>query len=216
MSNLTLPDVIPIFPLTGAVLLPGCSLPLNIFEPRYLAMVRDAVDSHQIVGMIQPAIPGDTSQKPETYSVGCAGRIARLSETDDGRLLINLEALCRFRIETELAVTTPYRQVNVDWSPFIGDLLDHPDPQMVDRARLMMVLETYLERRDLEADLEAIDEAPDDALVNSLAMILPLSPAEKQALLEVPGLESRASTLISCLEMDGHDQGDPNSPSALN
>ncbi len=206
MSPMSLPDVIPVFPLTGAVLLPSCTLPLNIFEPRYLQMVRDAAASHNIIGMIQPEDPSDVSKAPALYSVGGAGRIGRISETDDGRLLINLEGLCRFKVAAELSVTTPYRQVNADWAPYLSDLLDNPVHETVDRASLMRSLEAFLDRRALDADMDAVSEAPDEALVNSLSMILPLGSAEKQALVEAPDLETRAQTLVALMDMD--DDGD--------
>jgi len=205
VSPTSLPDVIPVFPLTGAILLPSCTLPLNIFEPRYLKMVRDAADSHNIIGMIQPVTPGDKAKKPDIYKIGGAGRIADMNETDDGQVLINLEGLCRFHVTSELMVTTPYRQVNADWGAYLGDLLNSPMGEDIDRQAIMHALQGFLDRRNLEAELDAFDDAPDEALINSLAMILPLPGPEKQALLEAGSLMARADILMALMQMDGHD-----------
>lgn len=206
MTGLSLPDVIPVFPLTSAVLMPKCLLPLNIFEPRYLAMIRDVAENHQMIGMVQPVDPASGAVEPDIYKIGGAGRLDRIQETDDGRLLITLEGLCRFKIQSELSVTTPYRQVNVDWHPYMDDLKDHPPAADIGRTALMQALYAFLDRRDLEADMDAINEAPDEALINSLTMILPLAPAEKQALVEASKLVDRAEILTTLLAIDAQQQ----------
>jgi Lon protease-like protein len=195
-----LPPTLPIFPLTGVLLLPGGRLPLNIFEPRYLAMTRDAMASHGMIGMIQPQRPEAREVAPSVYPLGCAGRITSFSETDDGRYLIVLTGVSRFRIASELQVTTPYRQVIADWEPFRADV-QGDDAAQVDRERLMTVLRAYLDQHGIPAEWRAIERAPSDALVSSLAMVCPFSPSEKQALLEAPHLGERSRVMIALMEM---------------
>jgi len=198
-----LPAVIPIFPLTGAIVLPQAQLPLNIFEPRYLAMVRDAMAGARIIGMVQPLrerIYGASGgPPPEVYGVGCAGRITQFSETGDGRLLITLTGLCRFRIAEELAATTPYRQIRPDFAAFAGDRAAPAalDPAL--RASLTSELQAYLDLQGLGADWHAVETADDATLVDLLSMILPFAPEEKQALLEAPAIAARAEALIALL-----------------
>jgi len=195
------PDTVPLFPLPGALLLPRGRLPLNIFEPRYLAMVDDALGAHRMIGMIQPRRSnGEQSLGPELYEVGCAGRLTSFSETPDGRYLITLTGLSRFRLAEELSATTPYRQARVYWSDFRDDVTPEDDDSVPDREHLLDVLRAYLRAQDLEADWESIEEAPCETLVNSLAMICPFEPKEKQALLEAGGLEDRAHTLLALME----------------
>ena len=195
-----LPAAVPVFPLTGALLLPRGMLPLNIFEPRYLAMVRDAMAAtgaaNRIIGVIQPRTAGEP---PPLYEVGCLGRISDYRETDDGRILIALTGVSRFRIQAELDRTTLYRQVMVDYLGF-GDDRDDPDAlAAAARAGLEDVLHAYLDAKGLSADWDAVKDADDEALVTTLASVCPFDPAEKQALLEAEDLADRAATLTALM-----------------
>jgi len=194
-----LPDVIPIFPLAGALLLPRGQLPLNIFEPRYLNMIDDALKSHRLVGMVQSRSRA-AGGGPDVYPVGCAGRIASFAETDDGRYLITLAGVSRFRILEELEGETPYRRVRADWSGF-RDAEAGPEGLLVARRRLVDLLRRYLEVEGLSADWGSIEKAGHETLVNSLAMICPFTSDEKQALLEAATLEDRAAALVALMEM---------------
>jgi uncharacterized protein len=199
-----LADVIPIFPLPGALLLPRGQMPLNIFEPRYVAMIDDALRSgRRLIGMIQPddAHPGSES-KPNLYKVGCVGRITQIAETGDGRYLLQLTGIARFRIDEELGVTTPYRQCRVSYSPFIDDFTARKGEDEVDRESLLQALSDFLKANDLKADWEGIENAPNEALVNALAMMSPYGTAEKQALLEAPDLKTRAEILVAVTEIE--------------
>ncbi len=200
-SPADLPPVIPVFPLPKVILFPESNLPLNIFEPRYLKMVDDARASHGIIGMVQPRTTEDLAGSPELYNVGGAGRITHFVKTEDGRYLIRLTGLCRFKIDNELPVTTPYRQVMANWAPFDCDMMPPMPPGGFDRTSLMAELKTYLEKRGLEADYEGINAAPDTVLINTLSMIIPLTIAEKQALLQAETTNDRAETLKSLLMM---------------
>jgi uncharacterized protein len=198
-----LPHVIPVFPLPGALLLPRGQMPLNIFEPRYLAMIDDAMaDRHRVIGMIQPdtAHPG-RDDKPNLYKVGCVGRITKLAETGDGRYLIELTGVARFRIKDELTVLTPYRQCRVDYC-FAHDFVARKGEDAVDRDALLKALAGFLKANKLNADWEGIEKAPNEALVNALAMMSPYGPAEKQAMLEAPDLKSRAEILVALTEIE--------------
>jgi Lon protease-like protein len=199
-----LPDVIPVFPLPGALLLPRGQMPLNIFEPRYLAMVDDSLRSgHRLIGMIQPdATSPDSESKPNLYKVGCVGRITQIAETGDGRYLLQLTGVVRFRIEEELRVSTPYRQCRVTYSPFIDDFTARKGEDEVDRKSLLRALSDFLKANDLKADWEGIENAPNEALVNALAMMSPYGAAEKQALLEAPDLKTRAEILVAATEIE--------------
>jgi Lon protease-like protein len=198
-----LPRALPIFPLSGALLLPGGRLPLNIFEPRYLAMIRDAMAGLRMIGMIQPANPKSDMRAPELYRTGCAGKITSFSETEDGRFLITLTGVCRFQIVEELATATLYRQAVASYARFRGDLESsavEPDGK-VPRARLLNALRAYLMLAKIPADWQAVERAPDDALVNSLAVVCPFEPSEKQALLEAATLQERARVMVALIEM---------------
>ncbi len=200
-----LPGVIAIFPLPGALLLPRGQMPLNIFEPRYLAMIDDAMRSGlRLIGMIQPdpTHPGSDETKPHLFRVGCVGRITQLAESGDNRYLIQLTGVARFRIEEELAVTTPYRQCRVTYQPFLGDFTARKGEDEVDRKALLRTLADFLKANNLKADWEGIENAPNEALVNALAMMSPYGPAEKQALLEAPDLKTRAEILVAVTEME--------------
>jgi Lon protease-like protein len=211
-----LPKTIPIFPLTGALLLPQTRLPLNIFEPRYLAMIDAAMSGTRLIGMIQPKIQGeDMAPKPELAKVGCVGRIIEYAETDDGRYLITLLGVARFSIAVEHDNGQPYREIEADYSQFAGDFTPEQAPTVA-RRRLIAALKPYLADRDMKTDWEAIDEAPVDSLVDALSMMCPFDPAEKQALLEAPGIVERAETLIALLEMANAGPATPGNGTAIN
>ncbi len=204
-----LPAEIPVFPLAGALLLPRSQLPLNIFEPRYLAMVDEALKATRIVGMIQPdEAKAAPESHPVLYNVGCAGRITEIAETGDGRYLMTLTGIARYRVIEELAVTTPYRQCRIDFNPFAGDFMPNQDEEKVDRDSLLHTLAAYLSANRIEADWAGIREAPTEALVNGLAMMSPYGAKEKQALLEAPDLKTRADILIAVTEMALAERGD--------
>ena len=213
-----LPAVIAIFPLDGALLLPGGSLPLRIFEPRYLAMIDDALAGARLVGMIQTSAPGgDDGEAPALARVGCVGRVTSYGETADGCYLITLSGVCRFSVLEELPATTPYRQVRADFAAFAGDLADDEDAVEFDRPPFLDVLRRYLDRRGMGIEWEAVNAAPGPALINSLAMALPFEPAEKQALLEAAGLEERRAALVALLEIGAAEDpaGDDEPPPLL-
>lgn len=194
-----LPDILPVFPLTGVLLLPRGRLPLNIFEPRYLAMFRDAMGGERLVGMVQPSDPPIRDLNPAIYPLGCAGRITSFSETDDGRFLITLTGVSRFRVKEELPLLSGYRRVVAEWDDFADDL--NPDEVGFDRARLTQGLRTFFTQRQVQADWSAIDQAPGEHLVTSIAMMCPFAPNEKQALLEARDLSERAALLTALIEM---------------
>jgi Lon protease-like protein len=199
-----LPDVIPVFPLVGALLLPRGQMPLNIFEPRYLAMIDDAfAGGRRLIGMIQPdaANPGN-ERKPRLYRTGCVGRITQLAETGDGRYLVELTGIARYRVEEELAVTTAYRQCRVTFAPFADDFIARKGEETVDRDALLQALAAFLEANKLKADWQGIENAPNEALVNALAMMSPYGAAEKQALLEAPDLKARADILVAITQIE--------------
>ena len=201
IKAIELPQVIPVFPLPGSILLSRGQLPLNVFEPRYLNMVDDAMAGDRIIGLIQPLISAPEPQPP-LARVGCAGRITSFNETSDGRYLITLTGVCRFRVTSELQVKTPYRQVRADFAPFEADLRA-PDPAAdFDRDHFLDALRPYLEHRGLNVDWDTAEAAPQEALINSLAMALPFEAAEKQALLEAVAVEDRARALTALLRID--------------
>ncbi len=195
-----LPETVPVFPLSAALLLPGTRMPLNIFEPRYLEMIDHALSSDRVIGMIQPSLDGTlcASGEPALCEVGCLGRMTSFSETGDGRYLITLDGICRFRVNSEIRTKAPYRKCSV--THFAGDLADD-DGKEVDRAALLHTFRAYLEANELEADWESIRRAENCTLVNALSMMSPYGPAEKQALLEAPDLKTRAETLIAITEI---------------
>lgn len=199
-----LPKVIPVFPLPGALLLPRGQMPLNIFEPRYLQMVDDALrDGHRLVGMIQPDVThSHSNERPVLFRVGCVGRITQLAESGDGRYILELTGVARFKVIEEQTVLTPYRQCRVDFAGFIDDFTARKGEDDVDRPALLKALTQFLKANQLKVDWEGIESAPNEALVNALAMMSPYGPAEKQALLEAPNLKTRAEILIAVTEMD--------------
>jgi Lon protease-like protein len=199
-----IPDVIPVFPLTGVLLLPGSQLPLNIFEPRYLAMFDDALCGKRLIGMIQPSL---TEHREETAGgppqalcqVGCVGRITSFAEMEDGRYVASLTGICRFRLFDEMQTVKGYRTFKI--APFAADLTPSDDETQVDREALLAAFKAYLDTNKLEADWESVERAGNTTLVNSMAMMLPYGPPEKQALLEAPDLKTRADTLIAITEI---------------
>ncbi len=194
-----LPERVSIFPLAGALLLPGHQLPLNIFEPRYLAMLDSALAGNRLIGMIQPASEEEDDKSIPTLSkVGCLGRITSFMETGDGRVLVTLSGICRFRVLEELSVSSPYRQVHL--APFLSDL-EPEDDSNVDREALLETFRDYLDANQMDADWDNINRASNASLVNSLSMMAPFGVAEKQALLEAPDLKIRAETLIAITEI---------------
>jgi uncharacterized protein len=197
----TLCETLPIFPLAGVLLLPRGRLPLNIFEPRYLAMTRDALAGDRLIGMVQPSDPNQPAGgNPPVYPTGCAGRITSFSETDDGRFLITLTGLCRFRIREELPLVNGYRRVVPQWDEFANDLRNPREPGF-DRERLMRGLRAYFDKHQIKAEWNAISSVPGERLVTSIAMVCPFEPSEKQALLEASDLDERAKLLTAIVEM---------------
>lgn len=195
-----LPRIIPVFPLPGVLLLPQGRLPLNIFEPRYVQMVRDAAKSDGMIGMIQTSEPLDARREPKLYRTGCLGRIISSKDMDDGRILITLSGLCRFDVMEELAHLTPYRQVVADYTRFQDDCDATADHSAVNRPQFVERVKAYLASRGLSSDWKTVEQVPDDALVNSLAMICPYDPAEKQALLEAETVGRRADIMIAIMD----------------
>ena len=197
-----LPGRISVFPLSGALLLPAGQMPLNIFESRYLAMVDHALATDRIIGMVQPRFnQSDRSAIPQLADIGCAGRIVQFAETGDGRYLITLAGICRFRILAEVDVSTPFRQCNVSADAYADDFNPKKGEDAVDRGSLLQVFRQYLVANDLEADWESVNEASNASLVTALAMMAPAGPAEKQALLEACDHKSRAELLIAITEI---------------
>ena len=207
-----LPGTLSVFPLTGILLLPRGQLPLNVFEPRYLALIDAALSGDRLIGMIQPTQSEDQVLKPALSAVGCAGRITGYRESEDGHYLITVTGVCRYRVVEELATETPFRRVRADFSAFLDDLVA-PDESDFPRERLLVTLKDYLSRRDLKADWKSVMGAPPETLVNALAMLCPFEPAEKQALLEAPSWDERVDTLLALLDMAN---AGPQGPVSLN
>ncbi len=206
-----LPATIPVFPLSGALLLPEGRLPLNIFEPRYLAMVQDALGTDRLIGMIQPLPSAAEEKKPALFETGCAGKITSFTETEDGRYLITLTGMIRFRVEQEIPSLRGYRRVVADWAGYSKDL-HCADDCALDRTRLVTALRTYFDQNGIVADWDAIDGATDPQLITTLSMVCPFSPTEKQALLEATSLTERGTTMITLLEMAGFNAGSDDGP----
>jgi uncharacterized protein len=197
-----LPGEFPVFPLAGALLLPRGKLPLNIFEPRYLAMTQDALGQGRVFGMIQPdPILPETDTGPGLFRVGCLGRLSSFSETDDGRYLITLTGVIRFAIAAEVAMCRGYRRIRGNYSPYLADLTLEERPIGVGRDAVLAALRGYFTHRGFDANWDAIRRLPDDMLVSTLSMVCPFEPAEKQALLEAPSDADRAATLLALLQM---------------
>jgi uncharacterized protein len=205
-----LPPTLPIFPLPGVLLLPRGKLPLNIFEPRYLAMTEEALHGDRLIGMVQPLEEDAGGDQPPVFPVGCAGRMTQFSETEDGRYLITLTGICRFRIERELPLFCGYRRVAPDYSAYRSDF--DIDPVNFDRGRLLSALKVYLKLKQLSAEWDSIENAPGERLITCLSMICPFAPREKQALLESPSLAERAKVLTVLLEMAVLEGAEPGAP----
>ena len=209
-----LPQVIPVFPLDGALLLPGGDLPLQIFEPRYLNMIDDVMAGDRMIGMVQTRQGGDRA-RPNLAGVACSGRVTSFSETSDGRYLITLTGVCRFVVGEELSVASPYRQVRANFLPFADDLsAEASEIPAFDRRRFAGALKRYLNRRELDIDWETAEAAPLESLITSLSMGLPFEPAEKQALLEAPTMADRCDALTALLEIDSL-EGDDDEPHSI-
>ena len=200
-----LPAHVPVFPLRGAILLPRASLPLQVFEPRYLAMIEDAIGSHRLIGILQP--DGGSEESPAGKSnalrkVGCVGRIVAFQELEDGRLLVTLMGIARFDVKQEIESAKPYRTLEIDATRFAQDFAEKSGEDEVDRQALLKALKTYLEARNLRIDWSAVSRLSTEALVNSLSIVSPYGAEEKQALLEAPDLKSRADMLVALAEME--------------
>lgn len=199
MQAADLPDTIAVFPLPGALLLPRSRLPLHIFEPRYLQMLEDALKTPQrLIGMAQP---GPSLGRPDAlHSIGCAGRVTQFSETEDGRYLITLTGISRFRIQNEIEGFAPYRRCAVSWAGFERDLGQEERDPCFDRSRFLDLLGRFFSARQLDTDWDTLKEAEDELLINSLSMLLDFDPEDKQALLEAPSLQTRRETLVTLIE----------------
>ncbi|MBI1237898.1 MAG: peptidase S16 [Alphaproteobacteria bacterium] len=198
-----LPRTIAIFPLPLAILLPRARLPLNIFEPRYLAMIDDALATSRVIGMIQPSGGGE---KPALFPVGCLGRITSFTETPDNRYLITLTGLARFRAGPEAANDKPYRRMEVDYAPYASDMAE-PAEDQIDRLRLIDALRDYLRDKSVQLDWDAVERAPAEQLVNAIAMLSPFDPTEKQAILEAKDFRRRGETVLALLEIGARGGG---------
>ena len=200
LSPAELPDTLPVFPLPGALLLPRGRLPLNIFEPRYLAMIEDCMKTpHRLIGMVQP-FEHEPGEAPRLRQIGCAGRLTAFSETEDRRYLITLAGVSRFRIAEEVDGFAPYRRVRPLWDDFTRDLGEEEEDPRFDRPGFLDLLRRYFEAAQLSSDWDALKEAEPEMLVNSLSMLCPFEVEEKQALLEAPDLSTRRETLAALME----------------
>lgn len=202
-----LPTVLPVFPLRGSILLPRASLTLNVFEPRYLALVDYALANERLIGVVQPAGNTGSAESPHgksfpIRSVGCVGRITAFNETDDGPLVISLTGISRFLVGDEATADTPFRLFTADFKPYTDDFISDLGEEDVDRVRLLATLRRYLEANGLNADWERINEAANEQLVNTLSILSPYGPEEKQALLEAASLKERAEALVALAEME--------------
>ncbi|WP_170401014.1 LON peptidase substrate-binding domain-containing protein [Ruegeria arenilitoris] len=199
MHPADLPETVSVFPLPGALLLPRSRLPLHIFEPRYLQMLDDALKTQErLIGMVQPN--PSQSDEDKLHQIGCAGRVTQFSETEDGRYLITLTGISRFRITSELDAFTPYRRCAVSWGGFDRDLGKAELDDGFDRSQFLYLLERFFASRQLSTDWDTLKDADDELLVNSLSMLLDFDPEEKQALLEAPCLRTRRETLVTLIE----------------
>ena len=196
-----LPQQLALFPLDGVILFPRSVISLNVFEPRYLNMVDDALGGERLIGIIQPATGEDSEAVPQLADVGTVGRITAFNETDDGRYLITLTGVCRFDIEQEIEAGTPYRQALVNYEPFAGDFRQ-AQGQSIDRGDLMKSLKTYAQLHGFQVDWNAVDGAPTETVINVAAQLCPFDAAAKQALLESVSIEERAQALVALLEWD--------------
>ena len=199
-SSIDLPDSLPVFPLSNVLLLPRSRLPWHVFEPRYLAMLDDALKTPQrLIGMVQPnEVPGRSGHR--LHAIGCAGRVTQFSETEDGRYMVTLTGKSRFRVQNEIEGFTPYRRCGVTWDGFDLDLGQTEQDVQFNRKKFMALLTRYFESLDLATDWETMKDADDELLINSLSMMLDFAPEDKQALLEAPSLSTRRETLVTLIE----------------
>lgn len=205
-----LPHEIGLFPLDGVLLLPSGYLPLNVFEPRYLELVEDAMRGNRLIGIIQPVPDSGNIEKPDLYKKGCIGRITSYAETSDGRLMIGLQGVCRFKLEKEILNDKPYRIAKI--SIVADDLKEQDSSNQINREELLNTFKKFLEAHEMEADWDSILQAPTESLVNALSIIAPFGTAEKQVLLEAPDIRARAATLIALTErslMEHNGDGKP-------
>jgi len=202
-----LPTRLPVFPLAGVLLLPHGQLPLNVFEPRYRRMIDDVLGTHRMIGIIQPRTACNSTN---LYDVGCAGRIVNFTENEDGRYLITLAGICRFKIQAEIDVADgkPYRTITPLWAGYNADMAPQTEKVAVDRARLNSILKTYFSRQEMSCDWDKVDITADADLLTALAMICPLQPSEKQALLESANVQTRTELFMTMIEMAARDMGD--------
>ena len=197
----SLPETIPVFPLPGAILLPRGRLPLNIFEPRYLAMVEDCLKTeHRLIGMIQPSASPSDKEGTRLHQIGCAGRLTSFSETDDGRYLITLSGVSRFRLIAQNSGFSPYLRADVDWASFARDQGKAEIDEGFDRPAFLELLAEYFDASNLASDWDSMKDADEELLINSLTMLCPFQPEEKQALLEAPCLTTRRETLVTLMQ----------------
>ena len=204
-----LPDCLPVFPLPGALLLPRARLPLNIFEPRYLAMLEDALKTpHRLIGMVQPIVMAEGAAEGRLHRIGCAGRVTAFQETEDGRYQITLTGVCRYRLGAPVEGFAPYRRAKVDGGSFERDLGRAEEDPGFDRPGFLAVLARYFETAQLASDWDSLREAEVELLVNSLSILCPFDPEEKQALLEAPTLAERRETLTTLMDFDARTGGD--------
>jgi uncharacterized protein len=195
-----MPESIPVFPLSGALLLPRGQMPLNIFEPRYMSMIDHAMQRDRLIGIVQPH--PDRTDAGLTYTVGCVGRITQLAETGDGRYLLTLTGIARFKLVRDVAERTPFMQFKVDWTAFEHDYTPRFGEDDVDRKAVLAALRSFSEANDVPVDWDSVKDAPNEALVNALAMMCPYGPREKQALLEAADLKTRGDLLVAITEME--------------
>ena len=201
-----LPDNIPVFPLPGAVVLPRAHLPLHIFEPRYLAMLDDVLKtSHRLIGMVQP-VPNASDKG--LHKIGCAGRLTQFTETDDGRYMVTLTGISRFRITREAAGFTPYMRCSVSWGDFDKDLGAVETDETLNRDEFLDLVGRYFQRAELSTDWDNLKDAEDEIVINALAMMCPFEPEDKQALLECPTLSDRRETLSALMKFALHSGGE--------
>ncbi len=204
-----LPETIPIFPLPGALLLPRARLPLNIFEPRYLAMLEDTLKtSHRLIGMIQPVVMPEGAVGGRLHHIGCAGRVTAFQETEDGRYLITLTGICRFRVGELQEGFAPYLRGRGDWTSFERDLGRPETDPGFDRGAFLQTLARFFDSAQLSSDWDSLKGADVELLVNSLSILCPFDPEEKQALLEAPTLTERRETLVTLMEFALRSSGD--------